>query len=95
MPTLEVRVDGQVAFTGEVPEVVLPQRPELYPQVLRPQSGTAPTPLARIMMLTALLDLMRRALESPMLQPVQVEIMTHGVGQATIAVALDLPEGSR
>lgn len=90
MALLEVRVDGEVKFSGEVDDVVLPSRPEMYPQALRATPGAPPTPLARITMLTALIDLMRRAFESPLLAPCEVEVLTHGMGKATIAIALEL-----
>jgi len=93
MPTLKVLVDDRVTFEGEVDEVVLPSRPELYPQALRPTPGQPPPPLARITMLTALVDLMRRTMESPMLQPIEVEIQTHGMGRFTMAVQMDLGTG--
>ena len=44
-------------------------------------------------MLTALVELMRRTMESPLLQPIDVDIQTHGMGRVSIAAALQLPDG--
>lgn len=88
MARLVVTVDGQTAYEGDVDPIILPSRPELYPDVLRPQPGQPPTPLARLMMVTALIEVLRRTAESPMLQPVTVDITTHGPGRATIDIAL-------
>ena len=88
MSRLVVTVDGQTAYEGDVDPIVLPSRPELYPEALRPQPGQPPAPLARLLMLTALLEVMRRTAESPTLQPCTVDITTHGTGRATIAIEL-------
>ena len=93
MPHMQVLVDGKTTFEGEVDDVVLPSRPELFPQAMRMQPGVPPSPLARIAMLTALVELLRRTLESPMLQPIEVDVQTHGMGRFTMAVAMDLPTG--
>lgn len=91
MAHMQVIVDGTTTFEGDVDDVVLPSRPELYPETLRMQPGVPPSPLARIAMLTALVELLRRTLESPMLQPIDVEVQTHGMGRFTLAVAMELP----
>lgn len=90
MAHLEIRVDGKTTYDGEVPDVVLPSRPELFPEALRPAPGQPPTPLARLTLLTALIEVMRRGLESPALQPISVEVTTQGMGQALIAVDMDV-----
>ena len=91
MAHLEIRIDGTTTFDGQVPDVMLPSRPELFPEALRPAPGQPPTPLARLTLLTALIEVMRRGLESPMLQPIDVEVLTHGLGKATIAVEMTMP----
>lgn len=91
MAHMQVIVDGQTTFEGEVDEVVLPTRPEMYPEAMRMTPGVPPSPLARIAMLTALVELLRRTLESPMLQPIEVEVLTHGMGKFTMAVDMQLP----
>lgn len=88
---MQVIVDGKTTFEGDVDDVVLPSRPELYPEALRARPGTPPSPLARIAMLTALVELVRRTLESPLLQPIEVDLQTHGMGKFTLAVQMDLP----
>lgn len=93
MPHLQVAVDGVVTFEGDVPDVILPSRPELFPDALRAQPGVPPTPLARVAMLTALVELLRRTLESPMLQPIEVDVQTHGIGRFTLAAVMELPSG--
>lgn len=91
MAHMQVIVDGKTTFEGDVDDVVLPSRPEMYPDALRAQPGVQPSPLARIAMLTALVELLRRTLESPMLQPIEVDLQTHGMGKFTLAVEMDLP----
>lgn len=93
MAHLQVLVDGETKYDGEVDDVVLPSRPEMFPEALTATAGQTPTPLAKLTILTALIEVMRRALESPMLQPISVEVVTHGMGQATIAVDMTLPSG--
>lgn len=93
MAHLEVYVNGERTFDGHVDDVVLPSNPADYPTALRPQPGQAPTPLARITMLTALIELLRRTLESPLLQPIDVDVQTHGIGRFTLAAAMELPSG--
>ena len=87
---LQIIVDGQTAYEGDVDPIILPSRPAMFPDAIRATSEQ-PTPLAKLMMLTALIELVRRALESPMLQPAEVDIQTHGMGRVTIAIELDLP----
>ena len=86
MPHLEVLVDGEPRFTGEVPEHYLPSNPELFPQALGVDNTAPPTPLARLMMLTALTELLRRTLEAPLLQPLQVQWVMRGPGAFTLTV---------
>jgi len=93
MAHLQIYVDGKATYDGHVDDIVLPADPAEYPTILRPQPGQAPTPLARITMLTALVELMRRTMESPLLQPIDVDIQTHGMGRVSIAAALQLPDG--
>lgn len=93
MAHMQVIVDGVTTFEGDVDDVVLPSRPELYPEALSARPGVPPTPLARIAILTALVELLRRTLENPMLQPIQVEVQTHGMGKFTMAVEMELPTG--
>lgn len=91
MAHMQVIVDGTTTFEGDVDDVVLPPRPELYPDALTARPGVPPSPLARIAILTALVELLRRTLENPMLQPIDVEVQTHGMGKFTMAVEMELP----
>jgi len=93
MAHMQVIVDGETTFEGDVDDVVLPTSPQMYPDALRMRPGVPPTPLARIAMLTALVELLRRTLESPMLQPIEVEVQTHGMGKVTMAVDMRMPSG--
>jgi hypothetical protein len=92
MPHLQVLVDGEIRYEGEVAEQYLPSQPSMFPKALGAAGGpnTSPTPLAKLMMLTALIELVRKALESPMLQPLNVDIETRGMGCATITI--DTPQ---
>lgn len=91
MAHLQVIVDGQTKYDGDVDDVILPSRPELFPDALRATAGQTPSPLARLTMLTALIEVFRRAMESPMLQPIEVEVVTHGPGRFTMAAEMTLP----
>lgn len=88
MPRLQVLVDGQTRYEGDVPESYLPQQPSMFPRALgAPGMQTAaPTPLAKLMMLTALINLVLKALESPMLQPLSINMETRGMGCMTLTI---------
>lgn len=92
MPQLLIAVDGQTRYEGHVPDVVLPSDPAMIPEALRGEPGQPPTPLARLTLLTAMIEILRRGLESPMLQPITVDVATAGMGKATITVVMDLPD---
>ena len=94
MSRLQVLVDGVTAYDGEVDPIVLPTRPELYPQSVRPQPGQQPPPLAKLMMLTALIEVIRQAIESPMLEPATVDITTRGMGRATLDIDMHVADGT-
>lgn len=91
MPHLLIAVDGDTRYEGEIPDIILPADPAMIPEAMRSQPGQPPTPLARLTMLTAIIEVMRRALESPMFNPIEVEVKTHGAGKATIAIDMTLP----
>lgn len=93
MSHLHVAVDGETKYDGEVQDWVLPSQPDLYPAALRAQAdpNAKPSPLAKLLMLTALTELMRRTLESPMLQPLDVELRPRGMGCFTLTVNMPNP----
>lgn len=91
MPWLEVWVEGDKRFAGDVPEWTLPSRPEHFPAALQAEGDpTAPTtPLARLFLITALIELMRNTLiHHPRLglNPDAVTITTHQPGTFTLTV---------
>lgn len=91
MPRLEILVDGEKQFDGDVPQALLPSRPELFPKALgqdTPQ-GTPPPPLAKLTALTGLVEVMRRAFTHPMLGA-HVQVTTRDMGCLTIDIDLPL-----
>lgn len=102
MPHLTVLIDGQESFSGDVPEWTLPSRPEFFPAALQAEGNpNAPTtPLARLFLITALIELMRATLiNHPRLglRPDAVTITTGTPGQFTLTVAspvsMEVPNG--
>lgn len=89
MAELHVTVDGQTAYRGHVDPIILPSRPELYPDAIKPTPGQPAPPLAKVLMLTALIEVMRRTLENPMLGA-QFDIETRGMGKASILIDLGI-----
>jgi hypothetical protein len=97
MSHLQVLVDGEEKFSGEVPTRYLPQRPEAFPRALGVdgQATASPhqlLPLQRLMLLTGMISGFVKALESPMMQPLDVQVEPRGVGSFTITV--DGPEAN-
>lgn len=98
MAHLEYRVNGETVYEGDVPDAIIPSRPEMFPKALAlPGSGVdanaEPTPLARLTVLTSFIRLVCMAIEqSPQLRPVTAQPKFHGVGEATIEINMALPE---
>lgn len=98
MAHLQYIVNGDTVFEGDVPDAIIPSRPELFPKALAlPGSGVdpsaEPTPLARLTILTSFIRLMCMALEqSPQLAPITAQPKFHDIGQATIEINMHLPE---
>ena len=95
MAHLEVRVDGETRYDGEVSDIALPSLPEQFPTALG-YPGLAPgqtaPPLAKLTILTALVEVIRRAIgESPLMQPAQVQVQSRGMGRVTVLIDLELP----
>lgn len=91
MAHMQVIVDGTTTFEGEVGEVAsLPSVGDMEPQTAK-FIGSLPEWQVRIIMLTAIVEAVRRALESPVLKPIDVDIRTHGTGKVTIAIDMQLP----
>lgn len=86
MPKLTVLVDDETAFEGQVPEWTLPTYPEQFPNALQPQPGMKPPPLAKLMMLTALIEVFRRALNNQNFQPISVDVKTQQPGSFVMSV---------
>lgn len=92
MARLQVIVDGEQRFDGQVPDSYLPSRPDAFPRALgaagtlRP--GEQPPPLARLFQLTIAVGILERLCEGPMIGVTPV-IRPRGPGQLTIAI--DLP----
>lgn len=90
MSHLQVLVDGEERFSGEVPTAYLPKRPEMFPRALGVTGQTSTPlqlmPLQRIMLLTGMISGFVKALESPMMQPLAVQVEPRGVGCFTITV---------
>ena len=95
MPHIAITVDGQTRYEGDVPDIVLPNDPAMIPAAMRGEPGQPPTPLAKLTMMTAVIEILRRALESPMFAPCTVEVRTHGMGKASIAVDMELPDDAQ
>lgn len=92
MPHLQVLVDGETRYDGDVPEWTLPSRPEYFPAALQAEGDpSAPTtPLARLFLITALIELMRATLiRHPRLglREDSVTVKTGAPGQFTLTVS--------
>jgi hypothetical protein len=83
MTQLRIIVGGETTYDGDIPATHLPSAPALYPAALRSlHDPSAPrTPLARAVVLTALLAGVCRTLET---LGVTTEIHTYGVGNFTL-----------
>jgi hypothetical protein len=88
MPKLTVLVDDETAFEGQVPQWTLPTYPEQFPNALQSQPGMKPPPLAKLMMLTALIEVFRRALNNQNFQPISVDVKTQQPGSFTMLVEM-------
>lgn len=90
MPHIQVIVDGETRYEGDVPDTGIPSRPELFPRALGQDlpANTPPPPLAKLTMLTGVVEVLRRALTSPMLNA-RVDVQPRGMGCMTIEV--DMP----
>jgi hypothetical protein len=86
MAHMRVEIDGQERFNGEVPNAYLPENPSMFPKALGApgHTGAAPTPLAKLFMLTAVVELCRKMLEAPMIGPIDVTVTPRGPGCGTI-----------
>lgn len=92
MPHIQVLIDGETRYEGDVPDTVIPSRPELFPTALGqglPANTPAP-PLAKLTMLTGVIEVLRRALTSPMLNA-RVDVTPRAMGCITITVDMPIP----
>lgn len=91
MAHMQVIVDGRVTFEGDVGEVAsLPTVGDMEPQTAK-FIGSLPEWQVRLVILTAIVEAVRKALDSPVLKPIDVDIRTHGMGKVTMAIEMELP----
>lgn len=92
MPRLQVLVDGQPMYDGDVPQWTLPTMPTSFPDALN-SNGSPTTPLARIMFIRALLELFKGLLiqhGATGLTTPQVTVNTDTTDQFTLTVTTPL-----
>lgn len=92
MALMQVIVDGTVTFEGQVADMAATPFDSM-PDDITKHIGSLPPSQVRIIILTALIESVRRALESPVLKPIEVDIQTHGMGKVTMAVDMGMPSG--
>jgi len=92
MSHLQIIVDGESMFDGEVGEWALPPRPDRIPAALRSQlnPNAKPAPWMKFMLLAMLgKALADNVLRDPRLQPLDVELTTRPSGWT---IGVDIPE---
>ena len=92
MSRLQIIVEGETVFDGEVGEWALPPKPDHIPAALRAQlnPNARPAPWMKFMMIAMLgKALTDNVLRDPRLQPLDVELSTRPSGWT---IGVDIPE---